>query len=494
MDLLITVILVIISLATFIYNYFQKKFSYWKDRGVVHLKPSFPLGNLSLKQPHFTEFMVDIYKHKGETSLVGIYFMTKPIVIPIGLDLIQNILVKDFNSFHGRGMYVNEVDDPLSAHMFSLDGERWKLIRTKLSPTFTSGKMKNMFSTVVTVAERFVETLDDIIKLESQLEVNDLLGRFTTDVIGSCAFGIECNSLKDPNSRFRHYGKRFLDEQPLPLIMHIIIVLYPDLARKLHIRALRKDVTNFFLDTVRKTVEYRKGNDIQRNDFMDLLIQMTKDSNEDGKLTLEQIAAQASLFFFAGFETSSSVMTFCLYELALNQDIQEKARQEIVQVLASHDGILTYEGMQQMTYLEKIINETLRKYPSVPFLIRSTVRDYTVPDSKIVIEKGTLLFIPVHSIQHDPEIYTSPELFDPERMSAEQIKSRHPMSFLAFGDGPRNCIGMRFGKMQTKIGLIALLKHYRFSTCSKTPNPILFDPKKGVLTSKDGIFLDIKKI
>ncbi|XP_037902962.1 probable cytochrome P450 6a14 [Hermetia illucens] len=493
MDLLTAIILAVIGLVTSVYLYFKKKFSYWRERGVVHIKPSFPFGNLSLKQ-HFTEFTVDIYKRKGEASFVGIYFLTKPIVVPVGLDLIQNILVKDFSSFHARGMYVNEVDDPLSAHMFSLDGERWKFIRTKLSPTFTSGKMKYMFPTIVAVAERFVATLDDIVDRESELEMNDFLGRFTTDVIGSCAFGIECNSMNNPNSAFRQYGKKFLDEPSLALIRNILITLSPDLARKLHIRALRKDVTDFFLDTVRKTVAYRKENDIQRNDFMDLLIQMNTDTNEDGKLTLEQIAAQASLFFFAGFETSSSVMTFCLYELALNQNIQEKVRQEITQIMASHNGELTYEGMQQMTYLEMTINETLRKYPSVPFLMRSTVRDYSVPDTNMVIEKGTLLFVPVHSIHHDPEIYPNPELFDPERMSPEQIKGRHPMSFLAFGDGPRNCIGMRFGKMQTKIGLIALLKNYHFATCSKTPNRIIFDPKKGILTSKDGMVLDVTKI
>lgn len=224
-----------------------------------------------------------------------------------------------------------------------------------------------MFSTVVAVAERFVETLDGIVVLESQLEVSDLLGWFTTDVIGSCAFGIECNSLKDSDSKFRRYGKKISNEPPLPLIIHLLVMQYPDLARKWHIRAEWKDVTDFFLEAVRRTVNYRKENNIQRNDFMDLLIQINNNTNDDEKISLEEMAAQAFLFFIAGFETSSSVMTFCLYELALNQCIQERARQEITQVLMSHNGELTYEGMQQMSYIEKIVNGKQHYIPNMDF-------------------------------------------------------------------------------------------------------------------------------
>lgn len=123
------------------------------------MEPSFPLGNLSFGRKHLLDFIQNIYKHKGKSSLIGAYIIWKPVAVPTDLDLVQKILVKDFNSFHERGMYVNEEDDPLSAHMFSLDGEKWKSIRSKLSPTFTSGKMKFMFSTVVEVADRFNETL-----------------------------------------------------------------------------------------------------------------------------------------------------------------------------------------------------------------------------------------------------------------------------------------------------------------------------------------------
>ncbi|CAD7079521.1 unnamed protein product [Hermetia illucens] len=497
MDLLILLSLVISVVSTVII-FFKKKYSYWKERGIEYVEPSFPMGNLSFGGNQLLDFIQNMYKYKERGSLIGAYIIWKPVAVPTDLDLIQKILVKDFNSFHARGMYVNEEDDPLSANMVSLDGEKWKFIRSKLSPTFTSGKMKFMFPTVVEIAERFNETLGDIVKTESVLEIKELLARFTTDVIGSCAFGVECNSLKDPNAIFRYYGKKAMDEPPSSPLMQILAIHYPDLARKFHVRIIAKDVEQFFIESVRKTIEYREKNNIRRNDFLDLLIQINKDEDKnDGqskKLSLNVLAAQAFLFFSAGFETSSTTMMYSLYELALNPDIQNKARQEINAVLANHDGKLSYEAMQEMIYIEQIINEALRKYPPVIFLIRKAARDYQLPHSEAVIEKGTEIFIPAYGVHHDPEIYPNPEIFDPKRFSADEVQCRHPMSFLAFGDGPRNCVGLRFGKMQAKVGLIALIKNYQFAPCSKTSIPLTFDPLKIGLTPRGGMFLDVQKV
>lgn len=116
----------------------------------------------------------------------------------------KTILVKEFYKFADRGFYHNPEDDPLTGQLFMLDGARWKTLRQKLTPTFSSGKIKLMFSTVLKVAEELVKALETkaLEDQESVVEVKDILARFGTDVIGSCAFGIECNSLKNPEAKF----------------------------------------------------------------------------------------------------------------------------------------------------------------------------------------------------------------------------------------------------------------------------------------------------
>lgn len=135
--------------------------------------------------------------------------------------------------------------------------------------------------------------------------------------------------------------------------------------------------------------------------------------------------------------------------------------------------------------------ETLRLYPVLPNLIRKTKNDYQVPNSTHVLEKGTTIVIPVSSIHHDPEYYENPKEFNPSRFEPTETRKRHPSAYLPFGDGPRNCIGSRFGKMQTKIGLLSLLKHYRFECCPLTEIPMEFDKTNFLVTSKNGIHLKV---
>lgn len=125
---------------------------------------------------------------------------------------------------------------------------------------------------------------------------------------------------------------------------------------------------------------------------------------------------------------------------------------------------------------------------------RTAQNNYKVPDSDIVIEKGMAVVVPVYAIHNDPTIYPEPEKYNPDRFSDEEIKNRHAMAWLAFGEGPRNCIALRFGMMQTRIGLITLLSNFEFSPCSQTPIPMTFSSSPIVLSPKDGVYLNVRPI
>jgi cytochrome P450 family 6 len=172
--------------------------------------------------------------------------------------------------------------------------------------------------------------------------------------------------------------------------------------------------------------------------------------------------AQATQFFLAGFETSSSAITFALYELAVNQDIQRKLRKEIGNVLSRFNGIISYESLKEMEYLDmcvkgeksfiknflsryfSLISETLRKYPVLPFLDRRNNTDYPIAGSDVVLEKGTPIFISLWALHFDSKFYPDPEKFDPTRFTEENVKSRPQFTYLPFGEGPRNCIGKSY--------------------------------------------------
>lgn len=138
--------------------------------------------------------------------------------------------------------------------------------------------------------------------------------------------------------------------------------------------------------------------------------------------------------------------------------------------------------------------ETLRKYPPVDLLLRLASKDYKIPETDLTIEKDTLVFIPVYGIHHHPDIYPEPDKFDPERFNDENKKARHPMAHLPFGEGPRNCIGLRFGLMQTKVGLIKLLTNFKFAPATKTTIPMVFSPSAPLLCPINDMWLQIEKL
>ncbi|XP_055711548.1 probable cytochrome P450 6a14 [Phlebotomus papatasi] len=342
------------------------------------------------------------------------------------------------------------------------------------------------------------ELREQFAKKKETIEIKNIFSLFTTDVIGNCAFGIECNSFKKPNTEFRRIGKRLFEFTFLEAMRVIFSTMFQDFSRMLKMKIIKTDVAEFFMRFFKEIVEYREKNDIKRDDFLSLLMQIKNtgkldgDSTGLGKITFEELVAQMYAIFNASYETTSSTLTLAVYELAQHQDIQEKAREEVNRILKKYNDEYTYEACTEMKYIDQIIKETLRKYPVIDYLLRLCGQDYSVPNTNHVIDKGTYIAIPVHAIHHDPEIYPDPEKFDPERFTEDNIKNRHPYAWLPFGEGPRNCIAMRLGMVQAKIGLASLLSKYRVNVSPRTVIPPVFNYGSFTLSPKDGMWITLE--
>lgn len=141
-----------------------------------------------------------------------------------------------------------------------------------------------------------------------------------------------------------------------------------------------------------------------------------------------------------------------------------------------------------------ILSETLRMYPPAAVIFRTATKDYPVPETDFIIEKGTPINISVLGIHRDPELYPDPMKFDPERFNPDQVAKRHPFAYLPFGEGPRLCIGMRFAQMQTRVGLATLLQNFRFNVSPRTPIPPKIVPSSGLFVPQDNFWLNIERI
>lgn len=265
-----------------------------------------------------------------------------------------------YRFFHERCFYYNEKVNPLSAHIFAVGGTRWRFLRTNLTPTFTSGKMKLMFHTIVDCTAPLVKAIEEVAFVQTPIDIKEMLECFTTDVIGACAFGLKCNSFIDKHAAFRKQGREIFDVGLKEVLRATMVFSYPELSRTLYLDSFGGNSKNFMLNVIKNNYYYRLNDSFIRNDFFQLLIDIKKKCEENEKsFTIEDIAAQCFFFFTAGFETSAIATTFALYELAKNINIQNKARKEIREVLKKHDGKMIYETIQEMKYLRSIIDGKL---------------------------------------------------------------------------------------------------------------------------------------
>lgn len=235
--------------------------------------------------------------------------------------------------------------------------------------------------------------------------------------------------MDDENSEFFRHGKRLSILTSLEFVKFFFGNAFPNLSRKLHISLLPKEQSDFFLTNFLQTIEYREKNGIVRNDFVSLLLGL-KDF-----YTPTELAGESFIVFLGGSETSSILITFACYELALNPEIQKRLRDEIKAGLNENDGKLTYEMLFGFKYLDMVINESLRKYPPIPAATRKCTTEYKIPGTDLIIPKGVQIQLPVYSLHRDPEHYPEPEKFDPERFNAENSKNRNPFTFLPFAEG-----------------------------------------------------------
>lgn len=272
------------------------------------------------QQMSFGEVLESLYVKSKMHKLVGIYFLYKPVILVNDPILLQHVFIKNFTSFHDRPVNIDLDVDPIQDNLFNTPGKKWRDLRTKLSPTFTSGKLKGMFSIITdcsNVLDKYM--VDNVNDGHDTFEFRDLFARFNTNIISSVAFGIDNDCINDPNHIFRRMGIKIFEMSWKQKFQASCAMFIPALRKIMKFKFTQDDVEEFFNGVVKQTINYRETNNYERNDFMQLLIQLknqgflsadkgdTKWTEKQGtsnqelqKLSYEDLVANAFLFFVAG--------------------------------------------------------------------------------------------------------------------------------------------------------------------------------------------------
>lgn len=375
--------------------------------------------------------------------------------------VITQIGITHFDHFVDRIPFVDIQSDTMyGKSLLLMSGDQWRVMRSNLAPAFTGSKMRNMFGFVRENAFNFTQSLIKQSQQSNSIrsEMRDLFSCFASEIMASSTMGLEINSVENPTNGFLVHGKRAADFSGLKTGMRILLLAwFPWLMRILNFEFVPQRVREFFKSTLLHTMDERTKRQIFRPDIVNTLMtirnERLKSQCEKAKTyktysnwTDDELAAQCFCCFVVGFDTLASVLAFMAYEVALNQEIQQKLYEEVRTVNESlGGGHLTYDALSKLKYLDQVIDETLRKWPPVSLSSRKCTKDVELDlgNSKNVrIEQGTGIWIPVSAVHYDPKNFVNPSKFDPERFSEENEQKIKPGSYIPFGIGPRQCPGM----------------------------------------------------
>uniref|UniRef100_A0A8K9XRV5 aromatase n=1 Tax=Oncorhynchus mykiss TaxID=8022 RepID=A0A8K9XRV5_ONCMY len=443
---------------------------------------------LSLASDFFRQ-VIGYTEQFRDSPLLKIWIGPVPFLVLFHAETIETVLN---NPVHMDKAYAYKFLHPwLGTGLLTSTGDKWRRRRKLLTPTFHFSILTEFLEVMNEQAEVLVEKLDK----EAGKGPFNCFNHITLcalDIICETAMGKKIYAQSNYDSEYVQCVYKMSDiitrRQRMPWF-------WPDLFYNYfgegweHNRSL-KVLHSFTSNVIYERAEYIAYIESdsesdqgmrKRRAFLDMLLKTTDE--EGNKLTHQDIQEEVDTFMFRGHDTTAAAMNWAIHLLGSHPEVQRKVQQELQEVFGVSDRPINTEDLKKLPYLECVIKESLRLFPSVPFFARSICEDCHINGFKV--PKGANAIIMPYSLHRDPRHFPQPEEFRPERFMPENCVGRHPYAFIPFSAGLRNCIGQRFAVMEEKVILASILRYFNVEACQKREDlrplgELILRPEKGI--------------
>lgn len=467
--------------AIFLLIWRWRHFNYFNVLGIPGPKPNLIWGNI--REYHSME----IYKVIGKWldkygDVFGFFNGDVPFVVIRDLDFIEDVFVRNFQNFVNRGITVmtDQMHPIMGQSILHVGGYKWKNIRTSVSLSLTSKKLKTMMQYIQEDTSVFVQRLKEYADTGKEVQMLHKFEELSMDLTARGAFGINERFQGKPDHPFITTSKavaRNMMKGPFYYIGQCT-TRFGAMMKPLYWLSLI--IGDYSFDPLNAqtmaVINIRKNNpSLRRPDILQNLLDVeyteenenevagantAKGTVKSRALTNEEVLITASSLFIAGFETTATALSYLIYALAKHQDVQEKVRKEVIDAVGTN-GELDYETVtKKLKYMGSVVDETLRLYPpGLSFVTRQAKEDYVY--NGILFKAGTCFMVPQYQVQRDPRYWPNPLEFKPERHSSDNEAALKKTAYTAFGVGPRQCVGTRLSLLEMRYVAGKMLQKYR---------------------------------
>jgi len=452
----------------------KKRFQLLKNYGYNSPPVNLIFGNLlelvkdDLKaQERWMEEYGEVIGEKGG-KIMGWYRGPNPAIWTTSPEVIKEVFIKDAENFIDRPMLDRSDNIP---HLINMKGQTWKRARSTLAPTFTAAKMRKMSGIMGSTCSTLMQIIKEQVDLKKDIDFNEVYQRLTLDTIGQCALAMKVDCQRDVDDNLLRMVRAALDRQiDMTVIMSSCFPAFESLLAWIFQRRGRKYTNQVIIERCREVMKARKANPPNPVPVDALQLCMDAAGKNGELLSEDEIVAHEFIFILAGYETTAAALNFTTYLLAKHPDVQAKLQQEIDSKLKK-DEKATYDNVFELEYLDMVLCESMRVYPPIPLHIGRWANEERKICGK-TIPKGTGVLAATWVLHHHPGFWKDPWKFDPERFAPENRDKIVEMTYMPFGDGPRNCIGRRFALMEAKMALVEVFRRYTVRPSSSTPDPL----------------------
>ncbi|KAM8940238.1 cytochrome P450 4V2 [Pelodytes ibericus] len=460
------------------------------------------LGNAHLLKPNGGDFFVQIMEYTEvfrSLPLWKLWIGPVPFIIAYHAETVEPILS---TSKHMDKSFAYKFLHPwLGKGLLTSTGEKWRTRRKMITPTFHFA----ILSEFVEVMNEQSKILVDKLRKHADKESFNCFMDVTLcalDIICETAMGTQIHAQTTSDSDYVRAIYEMSDfvhrRQKMPWLWPDFLFSHLSIGKK-HDSNLK--ILHSFTDkTILERAEEMKKSDLtsgqtddskehkpkKRNAFLDMLLR-AKDDAGNG-LSHMDIREEVDTFMFEGHDTTAAALNWSLFLLGSHPEAQREVHKELDSTFGQSDRPATTDDLKKLRYLEAVIKEALRLYPSVPFFARTITEDCTIRDFKV--PKGVNVVVVPYALHRDTEYFPEPEEFRPERFLPENASGRNPYAYIPFSAGLRNCIGQRFALMEEKVVLSTILRNFSVQSSQKREELCLVGEL--ILRPQDGIWIQLK--